>query len=122
MNVFQLLQSFAELTAIVGQNMYPILLPNSDVIPAITFWSISIAPDDTVSSQTVWHKRVQFDCIAKSFDDADNLRDTLITSLQGYSGQVGDTYLNDCRMVGGRDIYEDTIQMYRLTADFVLTY
>lgn len=103
------LLSYAGVTALVGQRMYPDALLQNATLPAIVYSKISTQREHSLSDVTrLAHSRIQIDCYASSRDSANDvahaIRSSGICSFQGSASSIyfcgteidsGDSYGND---------------------------
>jgi len=91
--LFNYLSNYAELTALIGSQIYPMRLPQSVDLkenPAVTYTRISgpgihlMGGDANLTSP-----RFQFSVWAKKYSSAVNVTKTLKKALQDYSGIMG---------------------------------
>lgn len=94
--------------------VYPVLLPESSPLPAITYQIISGVAEPTFDTTGMRKYRVQVDCWANSYATADTLRDQVIATLDGYSDGV----ILNCWMAMVTDFYAHTELQYRAMVEF----
>jgi len=68
------LLTYSGISSVVGQRMYPDVLPKNATMPAVILWRISTSRDHVVSDITrSAHTRIQVDCYANTRAAADSL-------------------------------------------------
>lgn len=97
--------------------IYPTTAPQGATVPYVIWQQITATPAETHSDATlVRHNLVQFACFAETFEEADALREALITAYDNVELTGGDSpTLQDVR-----DGYEDAVSLYRCDADFLI--
>jgi len=89
-DIYELIQTFPDVVAIVEQSVHPLRLPQQATIPAIVQKKISHPGRYTNSGRTnATAPIVQLTCWAIHHEDAENLADTLEHYLDGYRGEMG---------------------------------
>ena len=93
----------------VCDRVYPIVMPDDAVYPAITYQVIydgaNQATNGNLSSRDV---RFQVDIYSKSYGEAKSLKDLVFSEVIGLKG--GD--------ISSQDLYEDGIELFRQLIDF----
>lgn len=71
-------------SALVGERVYPIRLPQKATLPAIAYSRVSSPPTRTHSGRgTLEHPRYQLDCWAATYLEAEALAAAVIQALDG---------------------------------------
>ena len=122
MNLYALLRSFDGLTAIVGSNIYPMLLPSQETYPSVTYQVIARVSNASLSTGGLNKLRLHVDSFGKDYATADAAREALIQALDGYVGEAGGVQLQNAQVITTRDTYEDQIELYRLSLEAYLYY
>jgi len=120
------LLSYAAVTALVGQRMYPDVLVQNATTPAIVYSKISTRRDHALSDVTrLAHARFQFDCIGTSRENANDLSHAIRRSgICAYQGTTTGIYFCGTEIDSG-DSYgtdgpTDGNQVYRYYTTFDL--
>lgn len=113
----------------VGDRVYPLSLPQGATVPAVVYRVISDDPtvthsDDqqspTYTGIRASVSRVQFDCLANTYDDAEDLRDELVDLAVGYRGMWGSleiqSVIPDLRL----DDWDPDVGQYRVIQDLMI--
>jgi len=115
-SIFQALSADATVTGLVGARIYPNRIPQgprSISYTAIVYQVVSDVPQNAFTgdaSTRLRNARVQIDCYAKLYDDAQAVADavdlvvTTVASLKGWT---------ETR----RDLYDDEAQLHRVSMD-----
>lgn len=115
--VFTALSNDATVTTLVGKRIYPNKMPQgprASTFTAIVFQVVSDVPANALtgsSADRLRNARVQIDCYAKVYEDAQTLADAV--------DAVVTTTLNGWREVS-RDLYEDEPELHRVQMDALL--
>lgn len=113
----------------VGERVYPLALPEDPGLPAIVYRVVSDEPTVTHSDaqdSPTWTgirtsvSRVQFDCLADTYDDAEALRDELVQLAVGYRGMWGDLYVDSVIPDLRVDDWDEDPVVYRVIQDLMI--
>jgi len=119
--LFTLLSTTSTITALVGQRIFPVQLPEQSVLPALTYQIIAVKASPTLTNSGYQRWRLQFDCWGKDYADATNLRAALRLALEGYRGTLSDgTLLQDAQMIQLVDYFEHDSLHWRSMIEFYL--
>jgi hypothetical protein len=119
-NLYTLLTSLPAVTALAGQNIFPMVIPDQSSYPALTYQVIARVAEPTLNTGGLVKLRAQFESFAGDYATADTLRNAVISSISGFTGQVGDTFVQRAIILSQYDYYEDEIQIYRLVTEAYL--
>jgi hypothetical protein len=127
--LYQLIIANAGFSAIAGNRLYPLVLPDSLVQsdttpPSATYQTISSVPDYTNDGPVGCVKaRVQFDCFAAAYADAKSVSDAIRQTLDGYTGTLPDgTAVLNCWIDNVTDSYSQDTRLYRTSTDYRVIY
>ena len=88
-SINEYLNSNAELKKIVGDNIYPMFIPQYDKIPALVYYPVSASYDSALQKDTGFERIiVQFDCHEKTFKKARKLSRLLKEMFHDYHGDM----------------------------------
>jgi len=105
--------------AIVGTRVYPGKLPQRPELPAIRYFRVSGGrPVSHSGGSGLDGARVQFDCLAGTYQAAKALGSALRAVLQGYKGTVGSVVIQACFFMDDSDDYGPESETWRYRADF----
>ena len=108
----------------VGIDAYPLVLPASVTLPAMTYQRISTVFDYTHDGDALLDRvRFQFDIWAETFAEARQLAGTLRAAWSGYVGQVYENpeiHVSGAFISGERDLREDEPPRYRVSMDVMM--
>ncbi len=113
----------ATLTTLIVARLYPLILPQDPTVPAITYQVISghrFHSTDGASGLST--PRIQFDCWAKTYLEAEALFEALRKRLDGFQGLAVSTKVQAAFFESERDDYDDAARLYRRSADFFVWY
>lgn len=122
--LYQLLTTTAPLAALVGNRVYPGLLPPAPVLPAVTFDPVSGAAHYHMGGASgLRDRRVQFDVWARTADERDAVGAALIATLSAYAGTVAGVAIQGAFLELDRDEYDPATEkagprLWRKTCDF----
>lgn len=87
--IYSLLSSDGPLSALVDTRIDPILVPQSDAMPAVTFKQLPSSRDDTLGGPTgLVRSQWEFTCWGAAYADARAVADALRQAISGYDGTV----------------------------------
>lgn len=88
-SLFEYLSSNKELNKIVGDNIFPMFIPQYDKIPALVYYPVSIIYDTEFEKDSDFVKiTIQFDCHEKTFKKARTLSRLIKKMFQDYHGDM----------------------------------
>ncbi|OGR95738.1 MAG: hypothetical protein A2V88_15970 [Elusimicrobia bacterium RBG_16_66_12] len=124
-SVRAVLRASPAVSAIVGTRIWPLILPQSPALPAITYQRISLVSPVTLDSAIGPERiRLQVDCWALTWDAVRDLAHAVKATLHGFSGIVaGQQPLNGVFLDSEADLFEPSVGqagqgIYRVTADY----
>ena len=93
------------LAALVTARIYPIYLPESATLPAITYQIISKSDVNTADGPVgLVTQRIQFTCFATTYIDAIALATAVRAAIGGYSGTTGSIVFRSILLTDQGDI------------------
>ena len=117
--LFTLISSDPTISGMIGTRVYPILLPESPTLPAITYQVTRGNGDPTFETSGLIKLYMQFDCWGKTYSDAAQLRKALVKLLNGYQGVLSDgTDLQLGQFQQPIDFFEQDARQYRCAVEF----
>jgi hypothetical protein len=78
------------IAALIGTRLYAVLVPEITVYPCLSYQVVSSVSQYTVDGKEFGQKRIQFDCWASFYTDAENLKQALRNVLTAYKGTLSD--------------------------------
>lgn len=119
--LFTLFSQDAGVSAVVGDRIYPMLLPTSVRMPAITWQIVAGQTKPGLKTRGMQRWRLQVDCWGKTYLDAANARKAVIKLLDLHNAQLSDgTYLQAAVFIQPIDFYSGGDELFRLGAEFYL--
>lgn len=111
------------IAAAVGSRMYPRVLPQSVVLPAIAYSRIdTLRQHHLDGADGLPRARFQVTAWAKTPLEAANVAHAVRWRLDGVSGALGGSYVGAIRCVGERDIDDVEAGRYGVALDFLIHY
>ena len=122
--LYSLLSGTGTLTALVGNRIYPVVLPlDEETYPAISFQAVSGSSQITLDSKNLDEKRIQVDAWGTTYGDSRTVIDQVKKLLHGYAGTLADgTRIVGCIAGVPMDIYEGEGRCYRSMLEFDIQY
>ncbi len=116
------LEDDAGVGAEAGNRIYPILLPQRPIYPAIVYRRIS-GPrlHHLTGSSGRGVARIQIDCWAKTYVAAQALAAAVRASLDGFTGKLT-TLDATCKLDNEIDDYDDEAKVYRVIQDYLINH
>lgn len=109
------LSADADVSALVGSRIYPLVMPQGAALPAIVYQRISGVPANHAGRvPSLESARVQVNCYAKTYGVAKDLCDAVVWRMQQSSPYF------QCTRVNERDLYDDEDRTFALALDFSL--
>ena len=122
--IFNLLSTNGSIAALIGSNparIFPVLLPQDSVLPALTYHLVAEPVDPTFTTSGMARARIQFDAWGDSYSDAASLRAALTTVLHGLKGTLSDgTIVDNTLLLGATDFFEDDPRQFRCMSEFYM--
>lgn len=122
------LLAISAVTAIVGQRVYALILPENATFPAIRVQRISqLEPMHFRGPVSMFSARVQVDAIAATKAAADALDAAVLgnglgsvaTGLKGWTGDLSATHVHAIRAIDVREMYDpEELRQFRISRDF----
>lgn len=111
------LSTYAGLVALVGDRLYPLVLPQGVVYPAATYQRIS-AVREQVFTRAVRGTLVRYQLTGwgKNYDDADDVRAQLRAAALSFAGD-GTVSVHDCSLETDIDLYDEQTRTYQHMVD-----
>jgi len=114
-----LLVADSAVLALVGQRITPLVLPQTEVLPAVTYQEISTAPYNQLGGRSKASQvRLQVNVFAKSYQEAFNISKAILDVLESYSGVSAALQINYISYAGKRDLYEEDSRLYHIASDY----
>lgn len=113
------LLKYPGITDQVGARVYPALLPEDEVLPAIVYTQISHAVVYSNSGSCTTDTRWQIDSYATTLNDARQLDDTIQAVLGGYRGMMGTRRVTAFQRNTTSSLMEDE-GVWRISSDYAV--
>jgi hypothetical protein len=116
------------LTSIVGLHIYPVVLPQTAGLPAITYARITGGHDHNLKQATgAAIPTFELDCWGATYDQADQLAEAVRQKMQGFSGAMGSTLVTSVLLDDEVDAFEPNDDgsdtgLYRITLKYRIQY
>lgn len=117
--LYTILSGHAGLTALVGSRIYPLILPQSPLLPAVIYQRVDAAREGTHDGPSgLAHPLFQLSCWALDFDQARAVVAQVRLALDGYTGTVGGVEIEAIQSGHEDDQYEQDTKIYHSSIDF----
>lgn len=114
------LLSIPELTAQIGNRIYPMVLPQPPVFPAVTYSKISSSNVRDLSGISFYLTRIQFTCWSESYGQAKAIAESLRKPLECYKGTMGEFHIIDSQSVNEIDLSQPDSGLYQVPVDVLI--
>lgn len=115
--LFELLTEDASVAGLVSNRVYPLILPQSPTLPAVSYQQISQV-DAVTGSLELRQARFQFSCWAASYAGASALADALENALRNHVDKPNNILF--VRDENRLDDYEDETDSWRVIVDALI--
>lgn len=107
------------LTRLIGQRLYPLLLPQHATFPAVTFQRISSVRERTYSAPVyLVTARVQLSCWAEDWNDCREIAEELRLVLNGFRGSMAGKPVGSVRLLNEIDLHDPETDLYHMACDY----
>lgn len=125
--IYEILAAAAGVTAIVGSNIYPVLMPEEAPYPALTYFTVDADEIHTLDRTSgLVHQRFQVDAWANDYSTAKTLMKQVRAALEAAYGTIvtplGDVDIDGILRDNERDLYEDKTRTHHCAGDFLVLY
>lgn len=116
-NILTILKASSAVTGIIGTTprVYPLVLPSSPTLPAVTYNQVGRAINRVANLQS---ERWQIDCWALTFGASYSLANAVEEALQSYVGKISGVRIEDVRFINRVSTYESASGYYRHMLEF----
>jgi hypothetical protein len=121
--LYSLLTANAGLTALVGNRIYPVLVPEPPTYPCLSYQVVASHSTYTFEGKQLGSKLFQFDAWGTSFSDCKNILNALRNALDTYQGTLTDGTRVLCALSEQEiDQFEEDSRVYRSLAEYRIEY
>jgi hypothetical protein len=117
--VYGRLTTYSGITAIASTRTYPMRLPQTPTLPAVTYQKISNSEQKGTS--TLKDSRYQLNCWASTYAEAHSLAAQIKAAFEEWHDLDQTPGVLMARMVGETDTEDDDTKTYRVILDVMLT-
>ncbi len=119
-NLYTYLVAQSVITNIVSTRVYPLILPQEPIYPAISYSDDESNYTESFDGQTDHTQAIfQLNAWAKTYAEATTLGNAISTALKNTSGAFGGINIQRCTIISGPlSVYEDSVEAYRQTYIF----
>ncbi len=121
-DLYSRLTGFAGLAALVGNRVYPQMIPQAVTMPAISYQRVSTIRTSVMRNDIdIVRSRFQVDVWAKDFDEGEAITAQVLAALQRYRG-TGTVEILAVFSLEEIDLYEPETEIYHQALDFEINY
>ena len=120
--LYTYLKGYEGLSALTGDRIYPLLMPQNSTYPGIVYQKISgFHQKSHQGSSGLARTRIQFTCWAKTYAESKNVAEQLRLALEGYRGMMGGesgVNVHAGLLQNDLDHYEPEADAFNVVVDF----
>jgi len=120
--LFEYLDNHAGLSQEVDSRIYPLVLPQTPELPAVTYIRISTPRLAEFENAFLPHPRFQFSCWAESFERAKAVAEQVRLALDVYSGAMGEYTVEVSIIDDEHDTYEPDTGIWHSIVEAIIWY
>lgn len=121
--LFSVLTSDSAITGIVGDRVYPLLMPQSGTIPAIVYSQIGRREDVSLcSADGKIRATIQIDSYSKQYRTSKMLADAVRSVLVDFTGAMGDARVATVILDQELDLDDPEPGLFRVSQTFFIWY
>ena len=119
-NLYTYLIAQLGITSVISTRIYPLILPQKPIYPAITYHDDDSNYIESFDGQTgLTRATFQLDGWATTYAGATIVGDAIKAALKNISGSFGGIIIQKCAILSGPiSVYEDSVEAYRQTYIF----
>lgn len=119
----QHLAADVDVAAIVAKRIYPLLLPDTRHLPAVTYQRVSTTRDYTTTGPvSLTHVRLQIDSWGSTYAEAKTTAEAILRSLEAFTGLLPDgTHVDSIMLDASYDLYDEDARSYRVSSDYLIS-
>ncbi len=119
--IYGRLQAVSGVTNLVGTRVYPVVLPQDPVYPAVRYQQTAGERTQAMGSNTgLVNTTVQIDSYSESYEEAREVAEEVRAALQRFQGTVAGVEIESVFVNGPLDVFEDQIKKFRVQQDFTV--
>jgi hypothetical protein len=107
-------QIFTALSPVTSGAVFPLIAPDGQAAPYLTYQNISNVPEMTLTGISAQNTRLQIDCYASTYAGVKSL-EAAVDAAMLTSGIVQIPQMR-------QDLYEDVVKLYRVQMDYSIWY
>ena len=121
--LFEYLDNHAGLSMEVDSRIYPVLLPQKSILPAVTYTRL-VTPllHELDTTSVLPHPTFQFDCWAESYARAKDVAEQVYIALDMYRGAMGAYTVEASITESSRDSYDPATKLWHVMVDVEIWY
>ena len=108
-----------DIKRMIGNRMYPLVLPEKAAFPAIAYTMVSKGSHHLIN---IAFPRIQFSCFSPSYMEAKNIAGKIREALQRYKGQMGSNRVIQGVFENEYEMYEKDTGLYHVACDIKIIF
>jgi len=110
-------------TAVCGERLFPVVIPQDVALPSVAYQRISGAREYALDGRSgLARPRIQFTCVGNRYSDARNAANALREVLSGYRGTVDGVWIQAAFLENEDDAFTDDSGLYSVQQDYFIWY
>ena len=119
--LYSYLSSHSGLTNLVGNRIYPMILPQNTALPAVSYQRISAIRERSHEGPSgLAHPRFQFSCWGDTYKQVKDVAEQIRFALDGYKGIMNEVHIDAIYIEDDRDVYDPKTKIYHIAIDAVI--
>ena len=119
--IFTRLSTYAGLIALTSTRIYPIILPQNPILPAVTYQRTDGPRESALGAvMGLAHPGIQIDSWGKTYASAKAVATQTRAALQRWSSEATDPVVLDCLLESDGDEYEPGVNIYHVRQDWTV--
>ena len=119
--IYDILSNNAEVTALVGTKIYPVVLPMGVDFPAVVYRVVDTDPTEVKQSLVQESYKVEVLVAEQTYDAAVNLGERIKTALNRVSGTFAGIKIQRCNYTSKSDGFDKDDNLFIRTTTFLIT-
>ncbi len=119
--IYSVLSADLGLTALVSTRIYPLLLPQNAILPALTYARVSTERESAfVSDPGLSTARIQVDVWADTVASVQNVAEEVRGALHRYRGTIATVVIEESHIENEIMMYEPETEIYHIVQDYMI--
>lgn len=118
--IYSYISTYPGLTALVGNRIYPLVIPQNPTYPAVAYSRVSRVYEKDLSG-TAWNQsRMQFSVYARKYSDAKAVVEQIRAAFRDYRGKINGIDVMLADISNEVDLYEPDTALFHVSIDILI--